>query len=77
MAFRVPLFETVEIERPTPPDTYPPIAAEQGRVGAVAAGLTGLVVGGAVGAGYKFAKKLGAEEGGKTPPPGDDKEVSS
>ena len=44
------LNDTVEIERPTPPDTYPPIAAPQGKVGAVATGLTGLVVGGALGA---------------------------
>jgi hydrogenase small subunit len=78
LAFRMPLHDTVAIDRPTPPDTYPPIAAEQGKVGAVAAGLTGLVVGGAVGAGYKFAKKLSAEEGEKTPPSADDKkEVSS
>jgi len=32
LAFRVPLHDTVMIERPTPPDTYPPIHAEQGNV---------------------------------------------
>ena len=52
------------IERPTPPDTYPPIHAEQGKVGAVATGLAGLAVGAALGAGYRFAKKLGEEPGG-------------
>jgi hydrogenase small subunit len=64
LAFRVPLHDTVMIERPTPPDTYPPIAAEQGKVGAVATGLAGLAVGAALGAGYRFAKKLGEEPEG-------------
>jgi hydrogenase small subunit len=77
LAFRVPLHDTVEIERPTPPDTYPAIASDQGRVGAIATGLTGLVVGGALGAGYKFAKKLGEEGGDDPPPPAGDKEVPS
>jgi hydrogenase small subunit len=79
LAFRMPLHDTVEIERPTPPDTYPPIEAEQGRVGAIATGVAGLVVGGALGAGYRFAKKLDADGGGEPPPPSDDdeKEVSS
>ena len=31
IAFRVPLFTTVDIDRPTPPDTYPPIHARAGR----------------------------------------------
>ena len=53
---------TVEIERPTPPDTYPPIHAEQGGVSAVATGVAGLAVGALLGAGYRFAKKLGATE---------------
>jgi hypothetical protein len=75
----MPLHDTVEIERPTPPDTYPPIHADQGKVGAIATGVTGLVVGGALGAGYRFAKKLGAEGGDEPPPAAGDgeKEVSS
>ena len=71
LAFRVPLHDTVMIERPTPPDTYAPIHAEQGRVGAVAAGLAGLAAGAALGAGYRFARKLGSEPGPPPPPPGD------
>ena len=39
LAFRVPIHTTVDIERPTPPDTYPPIAAPGGKVGAVATGV--------------------------------------
>jgi hypothetical protein len=47
-------------------------------VGAVATGLTGLVVGGALGAGYRFAKKLGAEGGDDGPPAAPkDEEVKS
>jgi hydrogenase small subunit len=66
LAFRVPLHETVTIERPTPPDTYPGIHESQGHVGAIATGLTGLAVGAALGAGYRFAKTLG----GGPPAPG-------
>ena len=73
LAFRMPLHDTVMIERPTPPDTYPPIQAEQGRVGAIATGLAGLAAGAALGAGYRFAKKLGDEP--SAPPPPDKKGV--
>ncbi len=59
VAFRLPLHATVEIERPTPPDTYPPIHADHGPVSPVAAGVAGLAVGALVGAGVMAAKKLG------------------
>lgn len=72
LAFRVPLHDTVEIERPTPPDTYPPIHAEQGRVSPWATGLVGLAGGALLGAGWRFAKGLGGEEG--PPPAGGDEE---
>jgi hydrogenase small subunit len=62
LAFRVPLHTTVDIERPTPPDTYPPIRAQQGQVGAVATGLAGLAVGALVGAGWAASKKAGEPE---------------
>ena len=65
LAFRVPIFDTVDIERPMPPDTYPPIKAKQGSIGAVATGAAGLAVGALVGAGWAAAKKLGSEESGK------------
>jgi hydrogenase small subunit len=61
MLWRVPIHTTVEIERPMPPDTYPPIKAAQGHVSAVAAGLAGVVGGGLIGAGWMAAKK--ASEG--------------
>ncbi len=62
LAFRVPIHQTVDIERPMPPDTYPPIAAVQGEVSPLATGLAGAVVGAAVGAGLMAAKKLNASE---------------
>ena len=59
--WRIPIHTTVDIERPTPPDTYPPIKAEQGsKVSAVATGLAGLAVGALAGGGWMASKKLGA-----------------
>ena len=62
LAFRMPLHDTVMIDRPTPPDTYPAVGASQGKVGAVATGLAGLAAGAALGAGYRFAKSLDNEK---------------
>ena len=64
LAFRVALHDTVDIERPTPPDTYPPIRAQQGSIAPLATGVAGLIGGALIGAGYMASKKLGAE-----PPP--------
>ncbi|MGD2116136.1 MAG: hydrogenase small subunit [Acidobacteriota bacterium] len=61
LAFKVGMHETVQIDRPTPPDTYAPIAAEQGEASPWAAGAAGAVVGGLVGAGLMTARKLGSE----------------
>ncbi len=61
LVFRVPMFQTVEIERPTPPDTYPPIHADHGGVSPVATGVAGLVGGALVGAGIMASKKLMAQ----------------
>ncbi|MGE5235379.1 MAG: hydrogenase small subunit [Acidobacteriota bacterium] len=58
MLWQVPTHTTVQIDHPTPPDTYPPIHAEQGHVGAVAAGVAGLVGGALIGGGFMAAKKL-------------------
>jgi hydrogenase small subunit len=60
LGFRVPIHTTIEIDRPTPPDTYPPIQAEHGGISPVATGVAGLVGGALVGAGYMASKKLGA-----------------
>ncbi|MCU0224645.1 MAG: hydrogenase small subunit [Acidobacteria bacterium] len=59
IVFNMPIHQTVEIVRPTPPDTFPPITAEQGKVGAVAAGVAGLAGGALLGAGWMASKKLG------------------
>jgi hydrogenase small subunit len=58
LAFRAALHQTVEIERPTPPDTYPPIRSRQGRVSPVATAVAGLVGGALVGAGFMASHKL-------------------
>ena len=72
LAFRAPLHQTIEIERPGPPDTYPPIHAEHKGISPVATGVAGLVGGALLTAGYMASKKLGAEDkgagsGGPTP----------
>ncbi len=59
LAFRVPLFETIQIDRPTPPDTYAPIAADHDRVSPWAVGAGSAVVGALVGAGVMAGRKLG------------------
>jgi hydrogenase small subunit len=59
LAFRVPIHDTVDIARPTPPDTYPPIHAQQGSVSAIGAGVAGVVGGALLGAGWMASKKLG------------------
>jgi hydrogenase small subunit len=63
LAFRVALHDTVDIERPANPDTYPPIGAPAGKVGAVATGLGGLIGGAVLGAGWAASKKLDAGAG--------------
>jgi hydrogenase small subunit len=62
IAFRVPLHQTINIERPTPPDTYPPISATQGYVSPLATGIAGLVGGALIGGGYVVSRKMKAGE---------------
>ena len=57
LAFRVALHDTVDIERPTPPDTFQPIHAEQGGVSPVITGVAGAIAGAAITAGWMAAKK--------------------
>ena len=64
LAFQVPIHTTVDIERPTPPDTYPPIHAEHGGPGPVATAVGGAVVGAALGAAWVHSKKLDKETDG-------------
>ncbi len=61
LAFRAPLHSTVDIERPTPPDTYPSIAAKQGGISPVATGVAGALVGAGLAAGFMASRKMGAE----------------
>ncbi len=66
LAFQVPIHTTVDIERPTPPDTYPPIHAEHGGPSPVATAVGGAVVGLALGAAWKQSRNLDAEAPGST-----------
>jgi hydrogenase small subunit len=58
LLFRAPIHATVDIERPTPIDSFPPIAAEKGVVSPLATGIAGAVVGVAAGAAWMGAKKV-------------------
>ena len=58
--FRIPAFQTVAIQRPTPPDTYPGVRAEQGTISPLATGVAGVIGGALIGAGYVASKKLAA-----------------
>jgi hydrogenase small subunit len=58
IGFNIPIHTTVEIRRPTPPDTYAPIHAAQGGVSPIATGIAGAVVGALAGAGYVASKKF-------------------
>jgi len=62
LAFRMPMFDTVAIDRPMPPDTYPPIHAEQGKISPLATGVAGVVAGAVVGAAWMAAKKVGEDD---------------
>jgi hydrogenase small subunit len=65
VGFTIPIHDTVEIRRPTPPDTYAPIHAPQGGVSPIATGVAGAVLGALAGAGYVASKKL--SDDGKKP----------
>lgn len=62
LAFRVPIFTTVDIERPTPPDTYPPIHADHDKVSPVATAIGGAAIGAALGAGFVASRKAGDKD---------------
>lgn len=61
LAFRVPIHTTIDIERPTPPDTYPPIFAEHEGPSPAATAVGGAVVGAALGAAWMKSRKLDEE----------------
>ena len=58
VAFRIPMHATATIERPVPPDTYPPIHAQQGSISPVATAVAGVIGGAVLGAGYVASRKL-------------------
>lgn len=66
LAFRVPLHDTVEIDRPTPPDTYPAVNPEHAGISPTATGVAGLVGGALIGAGLVASRKLGTPNGSPT-----------
>jgi hydrogenase small subunit len=59
IAFTVPLFATVDIKRPMPPDFYPAVNPEHKPVSPVATGVAGIVGGALLGAGFIASRKLG------------------
>jgi hydrogenase small subunit len=61
LAFKIPLHDTANIFRPTPPDTYPGIDTKHRTGGALGAGVAGLAVGAAIGAGIVASKKVKEE----------------
>jgi len=65
VAFRVPIFQTVDIHNATPPEGYPLVNSQTGSLGAGAAALAGLITGAVGGAAWttsqKFAKHDEAE----------------
>jgi hydrogenase small subunit len=67
VAFRIPMHETARIDRPVPPDTYPPIHAEQGRISPAATAVAGVIAGALAGAGYVASRRLDTADG-TTPP---------
>ena len=58
VGYTIPLFETVDIQHLTPPDTYPPIHPEHKGISPVATGLAGVVGGALVGAGLLASRNL-------------------
>jgi hydrogenase small subunit len=67
IGFRMPMHQTVEIYRPTPPDTYPPINAAQGKISPLATAVGGAIVGALAGGGYVASKKLSSTPDAEPP----------
>jgi len=63
VAFTIPIFATVDIKHPMPPDFYPSVAPEHKPMSPVATGVAGVVGGALVGAGFIASRKLGDHDG--------------
>lgn len=59
VAFKVPIFQTIQIHDPKPPDTYAAIQQEQGKISPVATALAGAIGGALVGGGLVASRSLG------------------
>ena len=59
VAFRIPIHDTVPIDRPMPPDTYPGIHTEASAISPLATGVAGIIGGALIAGGVAFSKKLG------------------
>ena len=64
VGFRIPMHETVPIARPTPPDTYAPVHAEQGRISPAATAVAGIIGGAVIGAGYVASRRIDDNDSG-------------
>ena len=67
VAFRVALHETVPIDRPMPPATYPTIFPARGSFSPMATAVAGVVGGVAIGAGVMISKRISDAEDAETP----------
>jgi hydrogenase small subunit len=77
VAFRVPIFDTIEIHGATPPDALPLIHTPVGTVGAAAAGIAGVVAGAIGGAAWMAGKKLPSKDAVPPAPTKSDKNDSA
>ena len=69
VGFRIPIFQTVDIQRVTPPEQLPLVHMPIGSASTVAAGLAGLIAGGIGGAAYMAASRLPGSKDKNPPPP--------
>ena len=58
IAFRMPMFQVIQIHKAAPPASYPPIVSPEGAVSPIATGVAGLAVGALIGAGYVASRKF-------------------
>ncbi len=58
VGFTIPIFDTVEIEHPTPPETYAAVSPEHKGISPMATGVAGVIGGALVGAAFIGSRKL-------------------
>jgi hydrogenase small subunit len=58
VAFKIPIFQTIQIHDPKPPDTYAAVTQEQGKVSPAATALAGAIGGALVGGGLVASRNL-------------------